>query len=108
MLRSQTGLGDIKSGDGVYGLRRAFTQAGARSQLMSLWAVADDSTKVLMVEYYQLLKNKKKMGRGEALRTVQMNMLNGKFNNIDEGKNYSTPYHWAAFIRTGDWRPLQD
>lgn len=58
--------------------------------------VEDDSTKVLMVEYYQLLKNKKKMGRREALRTVQMNMLNGKFNNVDEDRNYSTPYHWAA------------
>ena len=100
----QTGLGDISYGEGVYGLRRAFTLAGARSQLMSLWNVRDVSTKDLMVAYYTRLK--KGQGRGEALRAVQLEMLNGTMRD-KEGKTYKHPYFWAAFVRTGDWRPMQ-
>jgi CHAT domain-containing protein len=63
---------------------------------MSLWKVADEETKDLMIEYYQRLENGE--GRGEALRQVQLAMLG----------NAATkhPYFWAAFIPTGDWRPL--
>ena len=102
MSACQTGTGEIKSGDGVYGLRRAFSLAGAQSQVMSLWDVGDDSTKKLMVAYYQRLSQGEE--RGAALRQVQLDMLDGKFN--DPGKDYTSGNNWAAFIRTGDWRPL--
>ncbi|WP_299488188.1 CHAT domain-containing protein [Acaryochloris sp. IP29b_bin.137] len=105
MSACKTGVGDIQSGDGVYGLRRAFTLAGARSQVMSLWDVQDASTKELMVAYYALLDQGK--GRGEALRQVQLDMLEGKFDDKENGINYKTPFYWAPFIRTGDWRPLK-
>src|SRR5262249_18702032 len=48
----QTGLGAVASGDGVYGLRRALALAGAASQVVSLWSVADASTPALMRDYY--------------------------------------------------------
>src|SRR5206468_6839087 len=63
-----TGVGEVKAGDGVYGLRRALVLAGAESQVMSLWAVSDRSTRDLVVGYYQALL--RGAGRGEALRQV--------------------------------------
>ena len=99
----QTGSGDIVNGEGVYGLRRAFTLAGARSQLMSLWNVNDLSTQTLMVEYYQRLQRGE--GRAAALRAVQLQMLRGELTD-PVGDTYTHPYFWAAFVRTGDWTPM--
>ena len=99
----QTGEGEVISGEGVYGLRRAFTLAGVKSQLMSLWFVQDEGTKDLMVAYYQRLKQGQ--ARGEALREVQLAMLNGTLT-AGNGKSYTHPAYWAAFVRVGDWRPI--
>jgi CHAT domain-containing protein/Tfp pilus assembly protein PilF len=88
-----TGLGEVRNGEGVYGLRRAFTLAGAESLVMSLWPVSDFTTRALMTSYYQNLKAG--LGRGEALRQVQLDMLkrNPKLH----------PFYWANFIQAGDW-----
>jgi CHAT domain-containing protein len=92
-----TGIGEVKSGDGVYGLRRAFILAGAESQMMSLWPVSDRSTRDLMISYYDgLVQN---AGRGEALRRVQLKML--------KDRSHSHPYYWASFIQTGEWANLE-
>ena len=63
---------------------------------MSLWRVEDESTQDLMVRYYENLLSG--MDRSEALRQVQLEMINSD--------NYAHPYYWAAFVLTGDWRPL--
>ncbi|MEM8809291.1 MAG: CHAT domain-containing protein, partial [Cyanobacteria bacterium P01_G01_bin.38] len=92
----ETGVGETTNGEGVYGLRRAFVMAGAQTQVLSLWRVDDIGTKELMVGYYQRLSDKQ--GRSAALRDVQLAMLNSS--------EYSHPYYWAAFIPSGDWRPM--
>ncbi|MEO0853316.1 MAG: CHAT domain-containing protein, partial [Cyanobacteria bacterium J06648_11] len=92
----ETGLGRVEQGEGVYGLRRAFTLAGAQSQLMSLWNVDDESTRILMEKYYQHLQQGE--GRSEALRQAQLEMMRDPY--------WSSPYFWAAFVPTGNWRSL--
>lgn len=90
----QTGVGDVQTGEGVYGLRRAVVLAGAEAQVMSLWKVDDGVTASLMAEYYTNLL-KKNRGRADALREVQLSML--------AERNTSHPYYWAGFIESGAW-----
>ena len=97
-----TGQGDSKTGEGVYGLQRALTVAGARSTLLSLWKVDDDATRAFMVRYYALLKEGK--GRGEALVQVQREF---RTDPAYKAKNWDHPYYWAAWQLTGDWKPIQ-
>ena len=91
-----TGVGEIRNGDGVYGLRRALVLAGSESQVMSLWRVSDRGTKELMATYYERLLRGE--GRGEALREVQLQMLRGRI--------HAHPYYWASFIQSGEWANL--
>jgi CHAT domain-containing protein len=93
----ETGLGQVRAGDGVYGLRRALVIAGAESQVMSLWKVDDQVTRDLMVIFYRgLLAGK---GRAAALRDAQLAILARRGND--------NPFYWAGFIPVGDWRPLR-
>jgi CHAT domain-containing protein/Tfp pilus assembly protein PilF len=92
-----TGVGEVKNGEGVYGLRRALALAGSESQVMSLWPVPDEATKDLMIPYYKALKQRQ--GRGEGLRQVQLQML--------KSKNRRHPFYWAGFIQSGEWANLE-
>jgi len=91
-----TGLGEIKIGEGVQGLRRALVLAGSESQVMSLWAVSDDRAKDVMIPYYKALRRGE--GRGEGLRQAQLRML--------RSKEYRHPFYWATFIQSGEWANL--
>jgi CHAT domain-containing protein/tetratricopeptide (TPR) repeat protein len=92
-----TGLGEVKNGEGVQGLRRALVLAGSESQVMSLWPVTDEGAKDLMIDYYKALQRGE--GRSEGLRQVQLRMLHSK-----ERRH---PFYWAAFIQSGEWANLQ-
>ena len=93
----ETGVGKVQNGEGVYGLRRALVIAGSRSQLMSLWQVDDEATRDLMVRYYKNLR--RQQGRSEALRRSQRQLA--------RRKQTAHPFYWAAFIPSGDWRPME-
>jgi CHAT domain-containing protein/tetratricopeptide (TPR) repeat protein len=90
----ETGLGDIQVGEGVFGLRRAFVLAGAKTLVMSLWKVPDEQTRELMVDFYRRLLAGE--GRAEALRQAQLAMK----------AKYPDPFYWGAFICQGDPAPL--
>lgn len=92
-----TGLGEIKNGEGVFGLRRAFTQAGTKSLVMSMWKVPDKETKELMVNFYNHIY-KYGMDRCQALRQAtlkQIRITKQRYGN-------SNPYYWGAFIFMGE------
>jgi CHAT domain-containing protein/Tfp pilus assembly protein PilF len=89
-------VGEVHNGEGVYGLRRALALAGAQTQLTSLWKVADDATRHLMVDYYRYLLQG--AGRAAALRKTQRSML--------ADPALAHPYYWASFIPIGNWNPL--
>lgn len=93
-----TGVGEVKNGEGVYGLRRALMLAGAQTQVMSLWPVDDVATREWMIGYYTGLKEG--LGRGEALRQVQLKML--------QKKTWQHPFYWASFIPSGEWASLEN
>jgi CHAT domain-containing protein/tetratricopeptide (TPR) repeat protein len=90
----ETGLGSIQVGEGVYGLRRALVLSGAETSLLSLWKVADRETAELMADYYRRIEEG--AGRGEAMRQAQLERIGRKVH----------PFFWAAFIVSGDPRPL--
>lgn len=92
----ETGLGAYRSGEGIYGLRRAFTVAGARSLLVSLWSVPDDPTCDLMEIFYQELCRGR--SRIAALRTAQRKLR----------ETYGLTRYWGAFICVGDPGVLGD
>jgi CHAT domain-containing protein len=90
-----TGRGDVKLGQGVYGLRRALVAAGAETVVTSLWKVNDETTVELMEGYYERLLAGQ--GRATAMREA-MKALRQK---------QPHPHHWAPFIVIGQDAPLR-
>ncbi len=87
----ETGLGEVKNGEGVYGMQRAFQSAGAKTILMSLWKVDDQATKILMTKFYQnwLISG----NRRDAFQKAQLA--------LKATKEYSSPQFWGAFVMVG-------
>jgi CHAT domain-containing protein/tetratricopeptide (TPR) repeat protein len=92
----ETGLGEVKNGEGVYGLKRAFQLAGARTIVMSLWKVRDEETRQLMTRFYQawLSGSRKK----DALRQAEISILSRR---RAEGQS-THPLFWGGFVLLGD------
>ncbi|HEX2573907.1 MAG TPA: tetratricopeptide repeat protein [Polyangia bacterium] len=90
-----TGRGEIRRGQGVYGLRRALTVAGAETLVTSLWRVKDATTHELMKTFYERLKAGR--GRADALGEAMRQMR----------ARHPHPYYWAPFILVGSDAPLR-
>jgi CHAT domain-containing protein len=127
----ETGLGDVRSGEGVYGLQRSLAVAGARSTLLSLWQVDDELTTLFMEQFYRRLMAGQ--SRADALRDTQRAFRSESLESLvsmgasgqDGGKQrgslavvaadkgsgpavakHNSVYVWGAFQLSGDWRPL--
>ncbi|HBD10376.1 MAG TPA: hypothetical protein DCZ69_19170 [Syntrophobacteraceae bacterium] len=93
----ETGLGEVKAGEGVFGLRRAFVQAGARSLVMSLWNVPDQETQELMVAFYGRLV-RGGINRNEALRQAAL----AELRIVTKRYGFPHPFYWGAFVFLGE------
>ena len=85
----QTGLGDITSGEGVFGLQRGFKKAGAKTIIMSLWKVKDSATRQLMISFYNHYLNG--MTKEQAFRKAQEELR-------QQSTSSQNKPDWAAFV----------
>lgn len=92
----ETGIGKLQRGEGIIGLARAFTYAGARSLVTSLWGVNDEQTKDLMVQFYRNLK--KGQTKDAALQSAKLRLAR---------RTDGHPFFWAGFVAIGDMRALR-
>lgn len=94
-----TGVGEVRAGEGVLGLRRAFQVAGARTVIMSLWPVGDEDTRRWMTGVYQR-RFTRGVGTMEAVRESSLEQLRRR-----RQAGLSThPFYWAGFIAAGAWQ----
>jgi CHAT domain-containing protein len=94
-----TGLGEITAGEGVFGLRRAFQTAGARTVIMSLWSVDDQATRLWMRALYEG-RLQKHLTTADAMQQASLSVLRAR-----RARGQSTnPFYWAGFVAAGDWR----
>ena len=90
----ETGLGEAKTAEGVFGLQRAFKLAGVETLIMSLWKVPDSATADLMTTFYQLWLSDKtidgepRLTKKEAFAAAQQQMR----------EKYNDVYFWAGFV----------
>ena len=94
----ETGLGELKKGEGVFGLRRAFQLAGARTVIMSLWPVGDRPTREYMLDLYQ-----RRLGGATTVAAMQEASLS-QLRKLRKQNRSTHPFVWGAFVAVGDWR----
>ncbi|BAQ65243.1 CHAT domain-containing protein [Geminocystis sp. NIES-3709] len=87
----ETAVGDKKATLGLAGIS---LKAGAVTTIASLWAVTDESTQLLMSDFYAQLNNIS-LSKAEVLRQAQIDMI--------RNSKYSHPSYWSAFILIGNW-----
>jgi len=94
----ESGLGDLRSGEGVLGLRRAFEMAGANTLIMSLWKVEDEATATWMKQLYRERANG--LSTIEAVRRADLHLLRL----LRQRGRTAHPFFWGGFVAGGDWR----
>jgi len=95
----ETGLGQIKKGEGIIGLTRALLYAGAKNLVVSLWPVSDQSTSDLMIDFYKNLLSNKSARLSNSTRFAPL-LQQAKLKMINDAK-FAHPYFWSPFILIG-------
>jgi CHAT domain-containing protein/tetratricopeptide (TPR) repeat protein len=95
----ESGLGAVRSGESLLGLRRAFHLAGARTTVTALWRVGDEAAREVMTALYDGLLNRR-LGKAAALREAQLWVLR---RNRERAGGQGLPGTWGAFVLEGAW-----
>ncbi|MEL6131843.1 MAG: CHAT domain-containing protein [Bacteroidota bacterium] len=94
----ETGIGEMRKGEGIISLAWGMIYAGAQSVVTTLWQVNDQATEKLMAQFYQYLTQG--MSKDQALHQAKIDYLS-------QGDNISAhPYLWGSFIIVGDHQPI--
>jgi CHAT domain-containing protein/Tfp pilus assembly protein PilF len=88
-----SGIGSLKRGEGLIGMTRAFLYAGVPSLVVSLWPVEDESTSMLMKQFYAYLNDG--LNKRTALQKAKVDLIKSQNRNSD-------PFYWAPFVLIGD------
>ncbi len=88
----QTAAGDDRAALGLAGVA---VKAGARSVLATLWSVHDESTALLVGEFYSQLKNTPAITKAQALQSAQLKVL--------RDPRFDHPGYWAPYLIIGNW-----
>lgn len=123
-----TAFADDSNGKEVDSLAEAIQTKSGKAVMATLWSVADESTSLLMSEFYRLRKKNPQLTKAAALQMAQQEMINGKLQQQvtpgekrDTGemnasgtyapafvyspkKPFAHPYYWSPFILIGNWR----
>jgi CHAT domain-containing protein len=91
-----TGIGEYMAGEGMFGLRRAFQVAGARTVITSLWPVEDEAARALMRNLYQ--ERLRGVSTAEAVRNADLKMMES----LKRTGLPAHPYFWGAFVAVGE------
>ena len=94
-----TGVGKIRAGEGIFGLRRAFRLAGAQTLITSLWAIEDEAARKWMRSLYTS-RFSDGLGTAESVRKAYLDVLH----ELRKKKDSTHPFYWAGFVASGDWR----
>lgn len=87
----ETALGEVRAGEGVYGLQRSFLIAGSKFLVMSLWKVDDLATRELMVNFYNNWLSMKDIQKAFKSAALQLK------------EKFPDPYYWGAFVMVGNY-----
>lgn len=96
----ETGIGELKEGEGIYSLARGFAHTGVKSIINSLWSIDDAPSSQLMVNFYQKLSDG--LPKDKALQLAKKEYY---LNTEEEWQAH--PFYWAAFVPIGDMSPVE-
>jgi CHAT domain-containing protein len=95
----ESGLGQLQDGEGVISLARAFTQAGARAMVTTLWSVEDRATAQIMADFYRYLKEG--LSKDAALRQARIDYF------LKAEPEFAHPFFWAGLTASGNMEALR-